>query len=469
MNSYYSFLFVIVLGLIQSVGQAQSDKPNVIFILADDLGYGELGCFGNSFNETPNLDQLAMDGTRFTQAYASAPVCSPYRAAFMTGQYPVRIGINDYLRSWTASPLDTAHYTLAEALRSNGYHTGIIGKWHLTGYLAADAPVEIGPALHGFEEVISSETTGIANGSYFHPYHFNPDLPKMLEEPKEFLIDRMNQEALGFIERNKDQPFFLYLSHYAVHTMLHGEPEWVNHFRSKDECGSSPPSKKNEKNDPYEKRPADYMASQNNPHLAAQLKVIDEGVDMIRTRLDELGLAENTIIIFTSDNGGESRVTSNQPLRAGKSTTYEGGIRVPLVIYNPQSDVQLRTSSFITSNFDFYPTICEMTGTSLSKHQLLDGISLVKTLEDSTVDIIRPLYWYYPLDKRHFLGGRSSGAMRRGKWKLISFFDTGESELYNLETDLAEINDLSKEEPEILVDMLGAYDKWLMSTKASIE
>jgi len=300
-------------------------KPNIVFILADDLGYKELGCYGNRFNETPNIDNLAKEGVRFSQAYSSAPVSSPYRAALMTGQYPARIGITDYLRPNSGNFLDTNYVTLPEALRNNGYHTGIIGKWHLTGHIFNNAPTEIPPEKQGFDEVLSSETIGIGNGTYFHPYHFNPGLKKKLPGQKEFLVDRMNNEAVDFIERNYKKPFFLYLSHYAVHTMLHGKPEDVDYFRKKSNSGTSPFSKENHEDDPYKKWPSDYFASGNNPHLAAQLKTIDHGIKLIRAKLRELGIENNSIIIFTGDNGGETRVTSNSPLREGKSTLYEGG------------------------------------------------------------------------------------------------------------------------------------------------
>ncbi|MEQ9438691.1 MAG: sulfatase [Cyclobacteriaceae bacterium] len=459
-------VLILVSGLLlltSTCARSQSERqPNIIYILADDLGYSELGSYGNTFNETPNLDQLASDGVRFTQAYAAAPVCSPYRAALMTGQYPARVGITDYLRPDAADHLDTAYTTLAEALQNNGYHTGIIGKWHLSGYASRNALEETLPDQHGFDEVITSETTGIANGTYFHPYHFNPDLKKKLPGEHEFLVDRMNAEAVEFIERNQDQPFFLYLSHYAVHTMLHGQPEEVDHFREKPDSGSSPPSENNPDNDPYKKWPADYFAKKNNPHLAAQLKVIDEGVGMVRDKLQELGIAENTVIIFTSDNGGESRVTDNAPLRAGKSTLYEGGIREPLIIYQPEKITGGRVVDVPTANYDFYPTLCELTNTSLPEDQVIDGISIAPYLleDEEEPSATRTFYWHYPLEERHFLGGRSAGAIRDGDWKLIEFFDTGEKALYNLKNDPGETHDLHASFPEQVEELQQKLVDW---------
>lgn len=445
---------------------AQS-RPNIIYILADDLGYSELGCYGNKFNETPNLDQLAKSGVRFTQAYAAAPVCSPYRAALMTGLYPARIGITDYLRPEAAQFLDTAYVTLPEALKANGYHTGIIGKWHLSGYKSHKAPVEVLPDKQGFDEVISSETAGIGSGTYFHPYHFNPSLQKKLPTEKEFIADRMNQEAVEFIGKNKDKPFFLYLSHYVVHTTLHGKPELVDHFREKPECGHSEPSKNNPENNPYKKWPADHQATKNNPHLAAQLKVIDEGVGMIRAKLQELGIEKNTIIIFTSDNGGETRVTSNAPLREGKSTLYEGGIREPLIIYQPEKIAGGKQIDTPIANYDFYPTLCELSGTRVPKSMNPDGKSIAGLLTGkSKVNDQRAFYWHYPLAERHFLGGRSSGAIRIGDWKLIEFFDNGEKELYNLKEDLSETANLVTKHPEKVKELQEKLEQWRKEVNA---
>jgi len=465
---YIVYPFALLSGFMAAGPGCKADKPdrrenpNIIFILADDLGYSELGCYGNKFNETPNLDRLASKGVRFTRAYSSAPVSSPYRAALMTGQYPARIGITDYLRPNSADFLDTCYVTLPEALKKAGYHTGIIGKWHLTGHILNKAPVEITPGQQGFDETITSEITGIGNGTYFHPYHFNPGLEKKLPGEREFLVDRMNQDAVEFIHQNYRKPFFLYLSHYAVHTMLHGKPGLVDYFRKKADSGTGHSSKENPENDPYKKWPADYFSEKNNPHLAAQLKSIDEGIGMILETLDELGIADNSIIIFTGDNGGETRVTTNFPLREGKSTLYEGGIREPLIIYQPKKISGGREIDQITANYDLYPTICELTGAELPDDQFIDGISLVPVLygKKSASKNTRAFYWHYPLESKHFLGGRSSGAIREGDWKLIEFFDTGERELYNLSSDTSETNNLISQYPEKAETLQQKLAQW---------
>jgi len=421
--------------------QACTNKPNIILILADDLGWAELECYHNTFNETPNLDRLAEEGMRFTQAYAAAPVCSPTRAALMTGQYPPRIGITDYLRPNDKNHLSTEHITIAETLKHAGYATGIIGKWHLTGY-ANHGAEEFPPNVHGFDDTIVSENRGIGGGSYFHPYHFNREIKKRLPG-REHLVDRMNLEATEFIRRHKDRRFFLYLSHYAVHTRLHGKEELVSKFEKKPKAGKG------------------NTARRNNPHLAAQLKSIDEGVGMIMNTLDKLGLAEKTMVVFTGDNGGESRVTSNAPMRAGKSTLYEGGIRVPLILHYPGATPSGAVCKTPVSSIDFYPTFCEITGIKPDQQQRVDGVSMMPLLRDPEAKLKRdPLYWHYPLLKPHFLGGRSSGAIQQGHWKLIQFFDTGKSELYNLYNDIGETKNLAVKLPEKARQLEEALTNW---------
>jgi len=433
----------------QPGGKTSKDRPNIIYILTDDLGWAELGCYGNKFNETPNLDRLARQGMMFTDAYAAAPVCSPTRAALLTGQYPARIGITDYLRPNDAKHLSTSHITIAEMLQRAGYTTGIIGKWHLSGYASAGA-AEFPPSRYGFDETIVSENRGIGAGSYFWPYHFNRQIKKRMPG-KEHLIDRCNLEAVDFIERNGDRPFFLYLSHYAVHTRLQGKGELVAKYERKPGAGKG------------------NRARCNNPHLAAQLQSIDEGVGLMVNKLDELGLADNTILIFTSDNGGEEDVTSNAPLRAGKSTLYEGGIRVPLIVRWPTGIKPASICSTPTSTVDFYPTFLQLAGIKAVPHQNLDGVSIWPLLKGAKTRLKRDaLFWHYPLNKRHFLGGRSSGAVRQGDWKLIEFFDTGDVELYNLVKDISERNNLAKKMSNKTAELQKLLAAWRKDVAAEI-
>jgi len=425
-------------------GSASVRPPNIVFILADDLGYSELGCYGNSFNRTPNLDGLAAEGVRFTDAYAAAPVCSPYRAALITGMYPARVGINDYLRPYTNKQVPLEIETMPEMLKKQGYATGLIGKWHLTGY---SNPRGF-PRNHGFDEVILSEKKGIGNGDYFYPYNFNREVEKRLPG-REHLIDRCNVEAVDFIKRHRDRPFFLLLSHYAVHTVLNGKEKLVEKYEDRPQAGDG------------------SGAGRNNPHLAAQLESIDKGVDMIVETLQKLGLDNNTIVVFTSDNGGESLVTDNAPLRGGKSTLYEGGIRVPLIVRHPGAGLSGNLCMGPTINMDFFPYFAKVAGDE--DHGNTDGRDLMQIMrKQSPCADERPLFWHYPLSRPHFLGGRSSGAVRRGRWKLIEFFDTGGLELYDLENDISESRNLAPANPGRTRGLLRDLENFRQRTDAQI-
>ena len=410
-------------------------------VLADDLGWSELESYGNSFNETPCLNKLTKEGMRFTHAYAAAPVCSPYRASLMTGQYPARVGITDYLRPDDVHVLDPKHTTIAKMLRRNGYMTGLIGKWHLSGYHHHGVK-EISPCEHGFEETILSENRGIGDGSYKYPYHWNEEIKQRLPG-EEYLLDRQNQEALDFIDRHKDRPFFLLLSHYAVHTRMLGHDELVAKYEAKPGGGKG------------------RDCSINNPHLAAQLEVMDKGIGQISQKLEKLGLSENTVLIFTSDNGGELNVTSNVPLRGGKSELYEGGIREPFIIRWPGKIPANSVCDQSISTIDLYPTFLEIAGIAPDPKQHLDGVSITSLLRGTNKKLERDsLFWYYPLPEKHFLGGRSSDVIRKGDYKLIEFFDDQRVELYNVVKDIGEKIDLSKSMPEKIDELINEIDLW---------
>jgi len=468
------FIVAALLLLVRPVFAAGTDKPNIIVVLADDLGWSELGCYGNDFNETPHLDRLAKNGMRFTQAYAAAPVCSPYRAALLTGQYPARLGIMDYLRPNSANALSTDHVTFPEMLQRHGYHTGMIGKWHLTGYEHHGAEHEVKPRDHGFAWDFAREVKGVGNGANFWPYVFRDqkirwiDIPKNRLGDQEFLVDRMNLEAVDFIERNRHRPFALYLSHYGTHTILNGKPSLVEKYRRK-----HPPGKSTRDNcylckDHGHKGDAlHHWAGDHNPHLAAMLESIDDGIGKIRNKLDELGLADNTIFIFTSDNGGETNVTSNAPLRGGKSQLYEGGIRVPLIVHWPGKTPAGSLCKQPTINVDFYPTLLEAVGIKADPSQTLDGVSTLATWKNPEAQVDREsLFWHYPLDKPHFLGGRSAGAIRHGDWKLIEFFDSGAVELYSLATDSSEQKNIASNHPGVAAKLKARLAEWRASINA---
>lgn len=473
-------LLLAVPNLVSSTEAAeQTRSPNIIFVLADDLGWSELGCYGNEFHETPHLDRLAKQGMRFTNSYAASPVCSPYRAALLTGQHPARIGILDYLRPNSSNALPTSLVTLPEVLSKNGYSTGMIGKWHLTGYRHHNAEFEIRPTDHGFAWNTGSEIKGVGNGANFWPYVFRDqgirwlDLPENRLGEDEYLTDRLNLEAVEFVERNKDQPFFLYLSHYAPHTILNGRPDLVEKYRTK-----HAPGKCNRENcyickDAGLTGDADHhWAESHNPHLAAMLESIDQGVGLLTLKLEELGLAENTIFIFSSDNGGETNVTSNAPLRGGKSQLYEGGIRVPLIVRWPSHVREDSVCNQPTANYDFYPTLLAAADVSPDPTQKLDGVSTLPTWQDPTAAPDREaVFWHYPLDQPHFLGGVSAGAIRSGNWKLIEKFDdqsTSRYELYDLAADESETRNRASEEPDRVLHLQQQLRSWRSEVGARI-
>lgn len=468
--------FVVVLLFCLCCGDSvvAAQKPNIIIVLADDLGWSELGCYGNGFNETPHLDRLSQQGMRFTQAYAAAPVCSPYRAALLTGQYPARVGILDYLRPNSANALSESHVTLAESLQQHGYRTGMIGKWHLTGYKYHEAPFEIRPTDHGFASEFAGEVKGVGNGANFWPYKFRDqpirwlDIPNQVLGENEYLVDRMNHEAVEFIEKNHQEPFFLLLSHYATHSILNGKKNLVDKYRRKHPPGKSHREKCYLCQDAgHQGDPLNHWASDHNPHLAAMLESIDDGVGLIMKKLVEKGIKDNTIVIFTSDNGGERQVTRNAPLRGGKSQLYEGGIRIPLVVHWPGRIPAAKISQQPTVNVDFYPTLLAAAQIEPPKAQILDGVSCLENWSNPQVALQREaIYWHYPLDKPHFLGGRSAGAMRSGDWKLIDFFDDGHAELYNLRSDVSETHDVAAKHPERVAQMRSQMDSWRQQVQA---
>lgn len=427
--------------LASAVAGAQRTKPpNIVFILADDLGWGELGSYGNTFHSTPNLDRMAREGLRFTHAYSAAPVCSPMRASFMTGQAPARVGILDYLRADDSNHLSPKLPTLAKMLKQADYHTGLIGKWHLMG----DYRTRPGdPQLHGFDEVICSEQSYIGPGYYWHPYKHLPGLEA--RQPGEYLTDRLNQEAADFIARNAARPFFLYLSHYAPHTRLSAKPELEKKYASRPEAGKN----------------------KNNPQLAGMLESIDEGVGMVLAALDKHGLTGKTLVIFFSDNGGELNVTTNGPLRGGKSMLYEGGLRVPFLARWKGHIAAATVCAEPVMSTDFYPTFLELAGVRAPEGHVLDGVSLKRLFDKPSARLAeRELAWYYPLEKDHFLGGKSSMAIRDRRWKLIEFLASGERQLFDLQNDPNEQHDVAKENARVVERLTAQMHAWRRRTVA---
>lgn len=465
------------------VPQPQKQKPNVIFVLLDDFGYSDLGCYGSKFYESPNIDRLASEGIRFTDAYASCPVSSPTRSSIMTGRYPVKTGITDWIPGRQATKggdpgdklmalpfrqeLDLSEITIAEALRKNGYTTMISGKWHLGG------TPEYWPENQGFDVNKGGFSAGSpvrnknANG-YFSPY----GNPRLEDGPEgEYLTDRQTDEAIKFIENNRQKPFFVYLSYYAVHNPMQGKKDLVEHFTKRaDSMGLSKQNAFSREKDWIKPSMSDNFREriiQSNPVYAAMVKSVDENIGKLLSRLKELGLEENTIIIFTSDNGGlatsEGSPTCNAPLRAGKGWLYEGGIRVPLIIrYKPYGiGKEIHTP---VCSVDYFPTILEMTGSENEKIKT-DGISIMPIFEEDKMKE-RPLFWHYPHYSNQ--GVEPGSAVRLGRYKLIDNFERNRQELYDLETDLSETTDISMKNPEKTKELYDLLNEWRKKNNAKM-
>jgi|SRR6516165_314856 arylsulfatase A-like enzyme len=433
---------------------APRPKLNFVFILIDDMGWKDAGCNGSTFYQTPNIDRLAAQGMRFTDGYAACPVCSPTRASILTGKYPARLHLTDWLPGRADRPsqkllrprfrqfLPLEEVTIARALKPMGYVSASIGKWHLGG-----KPYY--PEQHGFDLNIGGTERG-SPPSYFFPYK-NPNISIPIlpgGREGEYLTDRLTEEAEKFINQNNNKPFFLYLAHYAVHIPLQAKKDIIAKYQAR-------------------ARPDD---EQNNAIYAAMVESVDESVGRVMRKLDELRIADRTVIFFTSDNGGLSvkegpntPATSNAPLRAGKGYLYEGGIREPLIIRWPGTAKAGSVCHVPVSSVDFYPTILEMTG--LPK-QPVDGESLVPLLKQIGALKRDTLYWHYPHYSNQ--GGKPGGAVRRGDYKLIEFYEDGKLEMYNLKEDIGEKNDLAATMPGKVKEMQAILKQWRQGVNAQM-
>jgi arylsulfatase A-like enzyme len=458
---------VTVLTMMSAISSAAPlpPKPNVVFILTDDLGWADLGCYGSTFYETPNLDRLAKQGMRFTDAYAASNVCSPTRAAILTGKYPARLHLTDWLTGREDRPdqklsrplfqqfLPLEEVTWAEALREAGYQTAFIGKWHL-----GKDPAHW-PEHQGFDVNIGGCDKGHPP-SYFSPY----GITNLVDGPKgEHLDDRLTDEAMRFMERAKSKPFLLYLSHYTVHTPLQAKPEVIEKYKTK--AATLPDSGPAYSPD----KGRSVRQVQDHAVYAAMIESLDTSVGRLLGKLDELGIATNTIVIFTSDNGGlstaEGSPTSNLPLRTGKGWAYEGGVRVPLLIRGPGVNKPGSVSPEPTISTDFYPTILEMLGLPPRPQQHSDGRSIVAALKGSALSE-RPLFWHYPHYSNQ--GGAPHGAVRLGNYKLIEWYEDMNVELFNLKNDIGERHDLAKSQPELAAKLTKLLHDWRRQVKAQM-
>ncbi|MDD4871379.1 MAG: sulfatase [Kiritimatiellae bacterium] len=449
MNSYSRRDFLKIAGLgisamtlpgMRLKAAEEKRKPNIIFILIDDMGQRDVGCYGSKIHETPNIDKLASQGMLFTDGYAACPVCSPTRASIMTGKYPARLHLTDWIAGhvkpkaklkipdWTKY-LPLEEITIADALKKAGYVTASIGKWHLgEGYE---------PEKQGFDVNVAGDNHGHPP-SYFVPYKLN-----LKDGPHgEYLTDRLGDEALKFLENNKDKPFFLYFPNYAVHTPLQAKKDLTEKY-----LGKNLPAK-----------------GQNGATYAAMVQSVDENVGKIMRKLDELGIADNTIVFFMSDNGGLETVTSNAPLRAGKGTLYEGGVREPWIVKWPEVVKPGSRCSVPVISTDFFSTIMEMAGVSGEAAKTPDGLSIVPLLKQNGEISRDALYWHYP----HYHLTNPSGAIRCGDFKLIEYYEDGKLELYDLKNDLSETTDLAAKMPEKAAELRRKLDDWRKSVGAQM-
>lgn len=491
-----------------------ADRPsNVVFFLVDDLGWRDLGCYGSNFYETPQIDAFAREGVRFTQAYAACHVCSPTRASIMTGKYPAALRLTDWLpgrkdfpfqklqNAPTIQQLPPAETTLAEAFQEHGYATGHFGKWHL-----GEEPH--GPLAHGFDVQVPKWNKGWPKVGYHPPFGFDG----LADSPGDYLTDRLTDEALAFIDEHRNQPFFLYLSHFAVHDPIQGRADLVAKYRAKLAANSTRSEKafilegNPDDEAPLSRSELDGLVSdeayrgfrvlprrtlkikqrQDNIEFAAMVESVDESLGRVMAKLKSLGLEDNTIVLLTSDNGGMSAAnfgrpdrairrdqldaaysTSNLPLRGGKGWLYEGGIRVPLIIKWPGRGKTGEVCETPVISTDLYPTLLEMAGLPLRPKQHTGGVSLAGLVKGEDRLDREAIYWHFPHYSNHGMQS-PGGAVRSGDYKLIEYFENGTLQLFNLRDDPGEQHDLSQEQPETAERLKAMLHRWRASVAAEM-
>jgi len=457
---------IVILSLLASLSLIAKKKTNFVFFLVDDMGMMDLGTYGSTFHETPNIDKLAKTGMKFNYGYAACPVCSPTRASIMTGRHPVRVDITDWIpgssnnkKNKLLHPQDRDNLalkevTIAEELKSHGYQTFFAGKWHLgnEGHWPTD---------QGFDFNIGGHHRGSPPGGYYSPWN-NPVLKSNKKD--EYLTERLTEESTRFLEkRDTDKPFLLYLSYYNIHTPIQAYRKHIDHYQKKAEkfSGNTPT---------VQEHSGQTRMRQDNPALASMVSAVDDSVGTLLAKLDELNLSDNTVIIFFSDNGGLSTKPkmgpgSNSPLRAGKGWLYEGGVREPTIIRAPGVTKAGSISNQPIISMDFFPTILKLAGLPLRPKLHADGRSLLPELAGNKGEA-RPLYWHYP----HYHGSTwtPGASIRDGDWKLIKFYDYEKIELYNLKNDPSESKDLLGQKPKIAKDLENKLIVWQKRMKAKL-
>ena len=468
----------IVLLVCLSFGQAHvhaadeaKRRPNIVFILADDLGWRDLSNEGSTYYESPHIDRIAAAGMKFTRGYATCQVCSPSRASILTGKYPPNHGITTWIgdasgKAWSGRGRHDSHLpaeydrnlraseiTLAEVLRENGYRTFFAGKWHLGSKGSW-------PTDHGFDINKGGWDVGSPRGGFFAPWQ-NPNLES--GPAGESLTLRLGRETANFIETNKDKPFLAYLSFYTVHGPIQTTPKLWEKYRDKAVSAGLAGERFL-----FDRR-LNVRQVQDCPIYGGMVETMDDAVGIVLRKLDELGLSDNTIVCFTSDNGGVSSgdaySTSNTPLRGGKGRQWEGGIREPYYINAPGVTKAGSASAVPVNGIDWYPTLLELAGIPVPKKQDVDGVSIVPLLKGGAI-ADRPLYWHYP----HYgnQGGEPSSIITQDDWKLIYYHEDGRDELYHLTKDPAEKHDLARREPSKAKALRAKLDAWLKSTDAKL-
>ncbi len=467
----FVFTFLLLISCQEKTIVPEKKKPNVLFILVDDLGLHDLSYTGSTFYETPNVDRIAKEGVVFTQGYAGSRVCSPSRATIMTGKFTARHKITDWIgaksgEAWRETnrhdlllPADYVHelpkedISMAEAMKAGGYKTFFAGKWHLGNEGSY-------PENHGFDINIGGWDKGSPIGGYFSPWE-NPKLENKVDG--ENLSMRLAKETSDFIKKNKDSTFFAMLSFYAVHGPIQTTQEKWGKYRQKAiEAGLADKGYAMERNLPIRE-------VQDNPIYAGLVESMDDAVGEVLRTLDELGLDKNTIVVFTSDNGGvasgDAFSTSNLPLRGGKGYQWEGGIREPYFIKVPMMESITSKIEYPVTGADFYPTLLDLANIPVIPEQHIDGVSLKPLMEGKTLSE-RPLYWHYP----HYgnQGGDPSSIIREGQWKLIHYWEDGSEELYDLTSDPGEQSNVAKENPEMAGQLSKKLMNWLTEVDANM-
>lgn len=427
-----------------SEGSPPAGQVNFLFILLDDVGWNQVGYHGTRYYETPNIDSIAREGMQFSDAYSAAPICSPTRASIMTGRYPARLHLTDYIPGnfypynkvlipeWTKY-LPLEEVTIAEALKEKGYVTASFGKWHLNKDKDYEPGRPMDPASQGFDDVYTSVKPDDDADPNSDPHH----------------VRRITDNALRFLDENRDRPFFLYVSHHVVHTPLIEREEFIAKYRNKEGAG----------------------LPENNPVMGAMIENTDNSIGELLEKLDELGLAESTMVILYSDNGGKEDEQDQVPLRGGKSDLYEGGIRVPLAIRWPGFVAGGSRSAVPVTSVDFFPTLLEVAGIPPGSEEL-DGESLVPVLKQTGGLEREAIYFHYP--HYHHFGGKPSSAIREGDYKLIEWFDESLRDgdhpvtLYNLRADISEEHDLAAEMPEKTQELWDRLKKWRQDVGAQV-